>query len=125
MAFILSLAGILFACNKKNQTTPDTPVIEVRGVYVHPEILELEVGSTSKLSTIISPKNATDQTIVWESSNTAVATVDGNGLVTAVSNGETIISATAKNGVQGKCDVTVKQADPYAITETMQEFQGL
>ena len=55
----------------------------------------------------------------------AVATVDGKGLVTAVGDGEAVIYATAKNGIQGKCVVTVKKPGPNANTESMQEFPVL
>ncbi len=105
-ACCLTLVAALFACNKRNNSQ-ETPVIEVRGVFVHPSTLTLKIGDSENLKTIISPKNATDQTIVWASSRPDVATVDGNGKVTAVGNGEAIITATSTNGVQGKCTVTV------------------
>ncbi len=49
------------------------------------------------------PANATTKTLKWTSSNTKVATIDQNGKVTAVAEGETTITATATDG-SGKKD---------------------
>ncbi len=46
--------------------------------------LELREGETFQLTATITPANTTDKTVTWRSSNTAYATVDQNGLVTAV-----------------------------------------
>ena len=46
--------------------------------------LELREGETFQLTATITPANTTDKTVTWRSNNTAYATVDQNGLVTAV-----------------------------------------
>ena len=117
-ACCLTLVAALFACNKGNNSQ-ETPVIEVRGVFIHPSTLTLKIGDSENLKTIISPKNATDQTIVWASSRPDVATVDGNGKVTAVGNGEAIITATSTNGIQGKCTVTVEKQTPVTEVQVL------
>lgn len=55
----------------------------------------------------------TDQTVTWTSSNTNVATVDDNGIVTPVFSGETIITATLNDGsgLKAGCVVSVKLPD--------------
>jgi len=55
-------------------------------------------GGTLSLSVKIEPPNATDKTVTWSSSNTAIATVNATGLVTGVSEGKATISATTKSG---------------------------
>jgi hypothetical protein len=55
-------------------------------------------GTTSQFTAAISPAPSSAVTIGWTSSNTAVATVDNTGFVTALSPGTTIITATAQNG---------------------------
>ena len=67
------------------------------------------VGKTIKLETTITPENATNKTITWTSTNTDVATVSSEGIVTAKGAGTTIITATTNNGKTAKCTITVEQ----------------
>ncbi|MBR3835988.1 MAG: leucine-rich repeat protein [Clostridia bacterium] len=53
------------------------------------------------------PHNATNRTVTYSSSNTSIATVSSNGVVTAKSYGTVTIKATASNGVYSTCKVTV------------------
>jgi uncharacterized protein YjdB len=54
-------------------------------VTVTPQVVQLlAIGETKQLAARISPVNATDQTLAWESTDPTVATVDGSGLVTAI-----------------------------------------
>ncbi len=74
-----------------------------------------KAGETATLTATAAPSNATNKSVTWTSSNTAVATVDNNGLVTAVANGTATITATANDGsnVSASCAVTIS---PYDIT---------
>jgi len=67
------------------------------------------IGATTILSAIVAPGDATIKTLAWSSSNTAVATVSANGVVTAVSNGKATITATSTDGSNksDNCIVTV------------------
>lgn len=58
----------------------------------------IEDGGSSQLTAVIIPNNATDKTIKWSVSNTTVAVVSNTGLLTAVSNGNVTVSATAQDG---------------------------
>ena len=66
-----------------------------------------KVGETFTISATVSPDNATDKTVVWDSSDTEVATVDEAGLVTAINTGTAIITATTSNDLTATCKVTV------------------
>lgn len=55
-------------------------------------------GSTMQLTATVAPENATNKNVTWKSSDTSVATVDANGLVTAVANGTATITATTEEG---------------------------
>ena len=66
-------------------------------------------GMTLPLTAKVSPSNAANKKVTWKSSNTAVATVNSNGVVTAKKAGTATITCTAADGskVAGKCIFTV------------------
>jgi len=63
-----------------------------------PVIQNLTVGQTFQTVATITPSNATNKTLSWTSSHSNIASVSNLGLVTAISNGSTIITATATDG---------------------------
>lgn len=68
----------------------------------------LTVGSKLQLTATVLPENATDRTVKWTSSDDAIATVDGNGQVTALAEGTATISAVSNDGEKrGSCQITV------------------
>lgn len=105
--------------NKKTATCTVTVTkakVPVDGISIIPTSLDLEVGDKSTISATISPTNATDQRINWASNNTAVATVDANGEVTAVSVGSATITATTVD--QGKYAECVVVVNPKIVKVT-------
>ena len=73
----------------------------------------LEVGGTETLYATITPANATNQNVTWNSSDTGVATVSANGLVTAVAAGTATITVTTADGNKtAACTVTVTASIP-------------
>lgn len=89
--------------------------IDVTAVSLSSTSLSLQVGDTETISATVSPTNATDQTIVWSSSNDLIATVDENGLITAKKKGSCNVTATSTNGKTKSCTVTVSDIEPTAI----------
>ena len=81
--------------------------ISVTGVKLDKSSVSLKVGETTNLKATVSPSTATNKSVTWESSNTAVATVDQNGKVTAVAPGEATITVKADGGKEASCKVTV------------------
>ena len=74
-------------------------------------------GDTVHLAAIAAPDNATEKEVSWTSDKPEVATVDDNGVVTAVANGEATITAIVGN-VSAKCVVKVQiiaDEDPTGI----------
>ena len=74
-------------------------VISVSGVSIEPsEAVIAGIGNTEKLTATVTPANATNQTIFWQSSNTDIATVAQDGTVTAIGAGTADIFAIASDG---------------------------
>ena len=55
-------------------------------------------GETVQLIAAVTPDNAVNKKLTWTTSDSSVATVDENGLVTAVANGTAIITVTTEDG---------------------------
>lgn len=83
--------------------TPRT--ISVESITLNKTQLSLVKGATETLAATVLPTTATDKTVIWESSDTAVATVK-DGIVTAVAAGNATITAKAGEKT-ATCAVTV------------------
>ncbi len=81
--------------------------IEVTKVSLNKTKLLLKLKEKYQLSASVSPTNATNQSISWDSSNDNVATVDQRGYVKALKYGTTIITAKSSNGKKAQCTVIV------------------
>ena len=94
--------------------------IPTTGVTLSETTLALVNGNSGKLTATVEPSEAS-QSVTWASSNTAVATVDESGNVTAVGAGEATITATAAVAAEGgekpsaSCTVTVMEPT-YTVT---------
>ncbi len=99
---------------------PSAPVgpVAVTGVTLDKSSVNLEVNGTEQLTATVQPANADNKNVSWTSSNTAVATVSDNGLVTAIGAGTATITVTTEDG--GKtttCTVEVSApAAPIPVT---------
>ncbi len=94
-----------------------TELIEVESITLDQGALEFaESGQTAQLHASVLPEDATDASIVWTSTNTLVATVDGAGLVTAVGGGDCMITASA-GGRSASCSVHVAAANKIVVLD--------
>ncbi|MBD5323614.1 MAG: leucine-rich repeat protein [Bacteroides sp.] len=84
--------------------------IRVTTVTVEPAVAEITVGDVLSLSASIDPDDATDQTIGWSSSDTAVATVDDDGNVKAIAPGAVTVTAKSPDGPSAECQITIVAA---------------
>ena len=83
---------------------------KITGITVNPTTARIPVGQTITLIATTSPKTLTEK-VTWKSSNTDVAKVDRNGLVTGVAKGKAIITAQNPAGtIKATCTVTVGNA---------------
>lgn len=83
--------------------------VPVERLAISEKALSLAVGETHTLSAVVKPDNATLKSVVWVSTDDAVATVDENGVVTAISSGNAEVYAYSVDGRYKKtCEVTVR-----------------
>ena len=87
--------------------------IEVANDYQH---MGLFVGGSGKIRYSVLPGNATNTNVTFKSLNEKVATVDANGVVTGVSEGNAdIVITTEEGGFEAKCTVRVDGIDARDI----------
>ena len=98
-------SGVKATC----KITVTNPVIKVTKVTLNKTTASVVKGKTLTLTATVTPTNATNKNVTWKSSNTKIATVDGNGKVTAVAAGTATITCTAKadKSKSATCKITV------------------
>lgn len=100
-----------------NVTITEVPVVHPNSVSLDKSSLNLSIGGSSDLHATVLPADATDPSVSWSSSNTAVATVNNNGHVTALTAGTTTITVTTTDGNKtATCTVTVTAGPPVPPT---------
>ena len=91
-----------------------TVVIPVTGVRLDQDSMTVKQGETQTLTATLEPGNASNQKVTFTSGNTAVATVDQDGTVHGVGEGETTITVTTQDGqFTDTCRVTVPHEHSY------------
>ena len=73
-------------------------------------VIDMSTTKTIRVNKKVTPVTSENQNVTWVSSNTKVATVDKNGIITAVGNGPATITAIAQDGskAEGKITIQVK-----------------
>ena len=105
---IFAVFAALFVLSCKNYTLPQTvvPVSEI-SVNSNQTDVSLAIGSSYQLQAKVLPENATDKKITYTSHNPAVASVNEEGVITALSAGSAKITITASNDISKEINVTV------------------
>ena len=98
-------------------SSPSNPVLAT-SISLNNTSAELNTGETLQLTATVLPSNATNKTVTWTTSNSSVATVNSNGLVTAKAVGNVTITARTTDGsnLSASCSVTVKQSSVLATS---------
>jgi uncharacterized protein YjdB len=103
----------------------------VSSVALNKTSATVKVGKTLTLTPTISPVNATNKNVTWESSNTSVATVSDAGVVTGVAAGSATITVKTEDGNKtATCEVTVitagdgSKTKPYDVDEALELISG-
>ena len=102
-------ATITASCEEFSDTVTITVNAPLTGIALHMQETSIKKGDTADLDVIYTPEDTTDdKTVTWTSSDDTVATVDEDGVVTALKDGETTI--TAKVGdLTAECLVHVRE----------------
>lgn len=78
---------------RKSRLFSVAQLIPVASISTSPATSMLKINETVQIVSLIAPTNATNRNIIWSSSNSNVATVSANGLVTGVAQGTALIIA--------------------------------
>ena len=78
--------------------TEDPNFVHITSITLGKIKTTLTPGEKYQMQVVILPTDASDQTVTWTSSNTDVATINADGVLTAVAAGETTILVTTKDG---------------------------
>ena len=110
----VTVGGVSVSC-KVTVTQP------VTSIWLDESDLTLNARETYQLYASVYPDSAADSRLEWSSSDTSVATVDENGLVTALKKGTAVITVAAADGsgVKSQCTVTVRNT-VYICTSAQQ-----
>lgn len=90
------------------KVTVISKMVHVTGIYLDSKSNTVKVGDEFQLSATVSPSNASDKSVTWKSSDSQVATVSGDGMVKALSEGNVVITATTNDGsYSASCELKV------------------
>ena len=119
--YLLVLFTILLAMCITTCQDLDKPLgpEDVMGVTINKESLTLNIGDKETLSATVVPPTAKNKTVIWSSSNEAVATVNSSGEVTARGEGYATITVTADRGEKAFCYITVTNTSVPATSITL------
>ena len=100
--------------------TISNQVVPVTGISISGGNAISTPGGSLQLSATVTPSNATDKSVVWSiTGGTGQATISQNGLVTAVSNGNVIIRATANGGTDIYATTTISVTNQTVLVESI------
>lgn len=85
--------------------------IPVRAIFIENAIEALRINGDYQLTSYIYPQNARNKAMSWASSDPSVVTVDENGNLHGVSEGNAMITATASNGAEDTFTINIVPDD--------------
>lgn len=86
---------------------PTPPIVHVESVVLDYSSYEMKNGEVFYLAASVLPENATNKSVVWNTTNADVVTVE-DGMVTAVGDGSAIISVRSVDGnISAECSINV------------------
>ncbi len=112
--FAILLMTNVFIVSSQNKAFAET--VNVVSVNLDQSEITIEIGQSKQLQAIVSPSNASNKEVIWNSKEEEIATVDASGRVTGIKEGTTSITVITKDGFKmSYCTVNVKGAN-VAVT---------
>ncbi len=97
-------------------------------IRIEPATVNVAEGQSITLTVVFDPEMPDDAILVWSTSDQTIATVNAQGVVTAVKAGKATITATAPNGQKATCEVVVSVltsiAGPYTDDDLVKVVDG-
>lgn len=118
LILVLAASLLLCACGKSeaaaaaDEQIASIGEVKIESITLSKNAAELKEGESVTLSAVVAPENATES-YGWKSADESVATVDENGVVTAVAPGNTNILAMSESGKTAACSVTAAAPTAY------------
>jgi hypothetical protein len=104
------------AKEEKKEITPakeeklEHQIVAVESVRIDSQNnITLDINEKLTLNAVVNPSEAANKHVTWSSSDTSVATVNNMGVITALSAGDTVITATADNGEKDSITLTINE----------------
>lgn len=120
-----SSSGSTSSSSSNSKITTSTPsTIEVTEIKIEEKIENMEIGENKKLTATITPDNATDKNITWQSSDESIATVDSTGEVIAKKSGGVSITVATSNGKSSTITINVKEPVKLESSYTINTLVG-
>lgn len=101
-----------------------TDEIKVTGISINEQTVNLKQGETFQLIATVQPDNATNKNVTWSSSNETIASISKEGLVTALSTGETTITATTEDGSFSTTAILTVSSNEEENKSTLARLEG-
>lgn len=98
---------------EQTREIPRLGAVKVDAIELSESEKKLNVGKSFTITAMVKPDNAWNRTVTWSSSDPSIATVNENGTVTAIAEGEAIITAESADGVTAECKVTVEKKESF------------
>lgn len=118
------VGAVKITCKNRDGSASDTCTVKVikptTGISLSITSKTLKKGGKVTLKATVTPSDATDKKVIWTSSNTKVAKVSTDGVVTAVAGGTCTVKVKSSGGQAAACKITVtEKATGISINETV------
>lgn len=109
----LNLTVVKITVDDSGNTEEEEPVnIPVTGLQLDLYTYDAKVGGFFYINPIVQPMNATNRAVTWKSSNNTIATVNNQGFVECIAEGDAIITcATVEGGFTATCMVSIEASE--------------